>query len=175
MADVFTRPNYPLEHGEDTTAPRKIDGTVQLTVVPNLMRALGYYPSESEVGDMMVELQQEAAEKGLPPPTAVDFERFIALYVNHRPVFGVGKDQLAAAFQALGADPYLGALDCDELLGAITQEGEPMSHSELEECLQALTGVAIANVYDVLPPQVEAKQFAEEILGFEDYAVQSEA
>ena len=70
-----------------------------MQVVPNLMRALGYYPSESEVGDMMVELQQEASEAGLPPPTSVDFERFIALYVNHRPVFGVGKDQLAVRFR----------------------------------------------------------------------------
>mmetsp|Transcript_33102 Transcript_33102/g.55453 ORF Transcript_33102/g.55453 Transcript_33102/m.55453 type:complete len:898 (-) Transcript_33102:322-3015(-) len=161
--------------GEDTTAPRKIEGTVELTVVPNLMRALGYYPSESEVGDMMVELQQEAADKGLPDPTVINFERFITLYVNHRPVFGVGKDQLAAAFQALGADPYLGTMDCDDLLQALTGEGEPMSHSELEECLQALTGSTISSVYDIIPPQVEAKQFAEDILGFEDYAVSGEA
>jgi hypothetical protein len=43
------------------------------------MRALGYYPSESEVGDMMVELQQEAADRGLPDPTVINFERFIVL------------------------------------------------------------------------------------------------
>jgi hypothetical protein len=50
-----------------------------------------------------------------------------------------------------------------------------MSHSELEECLQALTGSTISSVYDIIPPQVEAKQFAEDILGFEDYAVSGEA
>ena len=29
------------------------------------------------------------------------FERFVALYTNHRPVFGIGKEQVAAAFDAL--------------------------------------------------------------------------
>ena len=73
-------------------------------------------------------------------------------------VYGLRRspDKVPEGIQALGADPYLGALDCDELLAAIMQEGEPMSHSELEECLQALTGVAVGDVYDVLPPQVEA-------------------
>lgn len=83
-----------MKQGEDTTAPRSITGKVMLTMVPNLMRALGYYPSEAEVTDMMTELQSEAEELGLSEPTHVDFDRFIALYTNHRPVFGIGKDQL---------------------------------------------------------------------------------
>ena len=33
--------------------------------------------------------------------THVGFERFVALYTNHRPVFGIGKEQVAAAFDAL--------------------------------------------------------------------------
>ena len=35
--------------GEDTTAPRKATGRVPLAELPNLMRALGYYPTEQEV------------------------------------------------------------------------------------------------------------------------------
>lgn len=154
--------------GEETTAPRQIDGQVVLAEVPNLMRALGYYPSEYEVADMLAELQGEAAEAGQPAPTHVDFTRFISLYVNHRPVFGVGKEQLQAAFAALGADPATGVLDAEDLIQAITQEGEPMSGAELEDCLLALCGNS--QVDECLPPSLDSKQFAEEVLGFEDYA-----
>ena len=34
---------------ESTTKTRKLDGTVPLEQLPNLMRAMGYYPTEQEV------------------------------------------------------------------------------------------------------------------------------
>jgi hypothetical protein len=54
--------------GEDTTAPRAISGHVQLSMVPNLMRALGYYPSEAEVADMLEELQAEGRGQEVRQP-----------------------------------------------------------------------------------------------------------
>ena len=47
-------------------------------------------------------------------------------------------------------------LDADDLVGALTTEGEPMSQTELEECLHALslTGAPIGSLYDIIPPQV---------------------
>lgn len=76
---------------------------------------------------------------------------------------------LQAAFQALQADPATGTLDADDLMAAMTTEGEVMSQGELEECLNALSGKELQQLYDLIPPQVDAKQFAEEVLGFEDY------
>lgn len=32
---------------------------------------------------------------------AVDLETFIKLFVNHRPVYGIGKNNISEAFQAL--------------------------------------------------------------------------
>ena len=104
-----------------------------------------------------------------PDVTHVDFERFISLYVNHRPVFGIGKDQLAAAFEALQANPATGTLEAEDLIAALTNEGEPMSQAELEECLHALSGQQITHLNDIIPPSVDAKTFAEDVLGFEDY------
>ena len=37
---------------ENTTKTRKLDGTVPLDELPNLMRAMGYYPTEHEVKQM---------------------------------------------------------------------------------------------------------------------------
>ena len=35
----------------------------------------------------------------------INFEDFIKLYVNHRPVFGIGKEHIQTAFGGLGAEP----------------------------------------------------------------------
>ena len=43
--------------GESTTAPRRADGNVPLAEIPNLMRALGFYPSEREVEAMCSEVK----------------------------------------------------------------------------------------------------------------------
>ena len=72
-------------------------------------------------------------------------------------------------FQALQADPNSGTIEAEDLMAALTNEGEPMSQAELEECLHALSGQQITQLYDIVPPSVDAKQFAEDVLGFEDY------
>jgi hypothetical protein len=37
---------------------------------------------------------------------AVDLDTFIRLFVNHRPVYGIGKNNIEEAFQALLKDDY---------------------------------------------------------------------
>ena len=64
-----------------------------------LMRAMGYYPTEKEIGNMINEVKfsgQEGEEI-----SNVDFNTFIRLFVNHRPVYGIGKGNIFRAFQAL--------------------------------------------------------------------------
>jgi WD40 repeat protein/Ca2+-binding EF-hand superfamily protein len=152
--------------GEDSTAARTAhaDGRVPLEELPLLMRALGHYPSERELEDMFRELAVEAAGVTMVAPTSVGFDRFIALFVNHRPVFGVGKDQIEEAFEALGAE--LGdAVPRDALLQALTGSGEPMSAEELNAAAAALLGPG-ATIHDLIPVEVTAKGFAEDVLGF---------
>ena len=38
------------------------------------------------------------------PTTTVDMETFIRLFVNHRPVYGIGKNDIENAFKALLAE-----------------------------------------------------------------------
>lgn len=42
---------------ENTTKTRKLNGTVPLEELPNLMRAMGYYPTEMEVLNMQNEVK----------------------------------------------------------------------------------------------------------------------
>lgn len=56
--------------------------------------------------------------------TDIDLEEFIKLYVNHRPAFGISKEELQGAFDILSS-PY-------------ATDGEPtINRDELLEVLQA--------------------------------------
>jgi Ca2+-binding EF-hand superfamily protein len=86
---------------ENTTKTRKLDGTVPLCELANLMRAMGYYPTQMEVTNMENEVQfSHFAETG-QKADSVDLNTFIRLFVNHRPVYGIGKNNIEEAFKAL--------------------------------------------------------------------------
>lgn len=86
---------------ENTTKARRLNGTVPLEELPNLMRAMGYYPTQQEVDNMKDEVKfSNFAETG-QHVAAVDLNTFIRLFVNHRPVYGIGKNNIQDAFQAL--------------------------------------------------------------------------
>lgn len=89
---------------ENTTKTRKLDGTVPLVELPNLMRAMGYYPTEHEVKQMTDEvIFSEFSEDG-KKTYSVDLNTFIRLFVNHRPVYGIGKNNIEEAFTSLCTD-----------------------------------------------------------------------
>jgi len=126
---------------EDTTKTRKLDGTVPIDELPNLMRAMGYYPTEHEVKQMTDEVRySEYQEDGIQTET-VDLNTFIRLFVNHRPVYGIGKNNIEEAFKSLcnesGNDQYINK---DEIKSYLRNEGEPISTEELDKYLTYLVG-----------------------------------
>lgn len=86
---------------ENTTKTRKLDGTVPLDELPNLMRAMGFYPTEMEVQNMKDEVKFSVFSDLGDPTTSVDLDTFIRLFVNHRPVYGIGKNNIENAFKQL--------------------------------------------------------------------------
>jgi WD40 repeat protein len=89
---------------ENTTKTRRLDGTVPLDELPNLMRAMGYYPTEQEVENMKDEVRFSNFTETGQYSNSIDLETFIRLFVNHRPVYGIGKNNIESAFEALTAD-----------------------------------------------------------------------
>ena len=86
---------------------------------------------------------------------SVDINTFIRLFVNHRPVYGIGKNNIEDAFQSLvqsvGGEARNGGLTrgkyrpqyliiIDDLIRLLREEGECMGQQELEECLGLLVG-----------------------------------
>ena len=86
---------------EHTTKTRDLKDTVPLNELPNLMRAMGYYPTEQEVTSMMDEVRYSTfSERGVATEE-VRIDDFIKLFVNHRPVYGIGKNDIEQAFRDL--------------------------------------------------------------------------
>jgi len=152
--------------GEDTTAPRKITGLVPMEQVPDLLRALGVYPSQWDIEDILNEIRAMGDSEN--PKTSINFEEFVKLYVNIRPVIGIGKEKILDAFRALGAEPSSGIISRQLLTEALTQLGEQFDEEELGQVLEELIG-ATSLLDDPTQKNISAQEFAEHVLGFEDY------
>jgi len=154
--------------GEETTAKRKIEGSVPFAQVPNLMRAMGCYLSERDIEDLTHEVTLRNPTAATAGELPIDFETFMRLYINHRPFVGINKHDIERAFAALGADPNTGELPKSVLLDLLTERGEALTYEELHTCLQSLLGEGSGP--EALSETLTAKSFAEGLLGFEDYA-----
>jgi WD40 repeat protein len=90
-----------LSKDENTTKLRKLEGKVPLEQLANLMRAMGYYPTEMEIDNLQNEVRFANYEETGEYQTAVDLNEFIRLFVNHRPVYGINNEKIREAFEFL--------------------------------------------------------------------------
>jgi Ca2+-binding EF-hand superfamily protein len=130
-----------LSQNEYTTKLRKLTGKVPLEQLPNLVRAMGCYPTEMEINNMKNEVKNEAKLKQSGSngeiQEAVDLEYFIKLFVNHRPVYGINNENIKEAFRILG-DNGMGInrsnvlfLSLAKLLSMLENEAEKISREDL--------------------------------------------
>jgi len=165
MIDYFYYAQIKAQ-GENTTAARKITGEVPMEQVPDLLRALGVYPSDWDIRDILNEIQAMGFEGS--PKVAINFEEFVKLYINHRPVLGVSQNKILAAFCSLGCEPSSGMIARESLLEALITRGEKFTEEELKLALHHLTGSS-GLLDDPSKKNISAAEFAEEILGFANH------
>ncbi|XP_021377985.1 EF-hand calcium-binding domain-containing protein 2-like isoform X2 [Mizuhopecten yessoensis] len=107
--------------------------TVDVREVGTIIRSLGCCPSETELHDMLAEIEEEEPtgyirfEKFLPMMTKVLMER------RYKPL---PEDQLLKAFQVLDHDNK-GHLTQEDLAKYMSEDGEPFQQEEMEEMLSA--------------------------------------
>lgn len=111
---------------EDTTKTRKLNQHVPVEQLTNLMRAMGYYPTEHESKCMIDEVRQCAMSNEGRTTTHVNLDTFVKLFVNHRPVYGIGKNNIEEAFKILSDSKMAegNTMSRDDLIACITSEGE---------------------------------------------------
>ncbi|CAL8344525.1 unnamed protein product [Lota lota] len=179
-----------LRHqGIDSMATRQVSSSIPLTEVPFLMRALGFFPTEQELEDMQNEVKfSKYAETG-KYVKEVDLAEFLRLYINHRPAFGISREELAESFRVLGVWDGTGqpAIPRDQLLELLQARGEHMREDEVVECFTVLSGEhmredemgewltpapgasekhAEYSLDCVIPESISAETFTGHILGF---------
>lgn len=171
ICDFFTYAQLRSQ-GEGATSPRRAGGTVPLSELPNLMRALGFYPTEAEVENLVNEVKYSLFSSTGAAVAEITLDDLIRLYVNHRPVLGIGKAQITDAMRLL-ADQLEqaaglgglgdGSVAWSALANLLQSRGEALSERELATCLQALIGD------EELSGRVAPDRLAHDVLGFEDY------
>lgn len=157
---------------EDTTKARALDGMIPVEEIPHLMCALGYFPTQLEITNMTNEVKYSKFAESGKNVDRIGFEDLVKLYVNHRPVFAVGPEQIRQAFEAMKRHEA-GPLTRENLLTLLTSHGEKMTFEELERCFEALVGDP--SIHRVLEDEVDALDFAHNILGLAEAEEVSEA
>lgn len=95
-----------------------------------------------------------------------NLDTFIRLFVNHRPVYGIGKNNIEHAFGSLLGGDKNASITQDELIQALGRDAECMGQQELQNCLQLLVGDG--EFKSALPSEMNAEDFAQQVLGFEE-------
>jgi cilia- and flagella-associated protein 251 len=96
-----------------------------------------------------------------------DLETFIRLFVNHRPVFGIGRPHIEDGFKTLFKDEKdLANIAREIFLQEIGSEGEPLMNQELGGLLEKLVGKP--SIKEALGDSIDPEIFAKEILSFEE-------
>jgi len=155
--------------GEATMDDRLITGTISIEQIPYLMRAIGFYPTEEEIVNMVNEIRYADFMKTGVLRTLIDLDSFIKLYLNHRPVIPLNNQHIDFAFNEIkkqfGATEF-STLKWSEIQRYICAEGEVLSFEDLDACLSTLLGSDHAHVLKTA--EMNSQQFADRILGFED-------
>ncbi|KAG8456084.1 hypothetical protein GDO86_002037, partial [Hymenochirus boettgeri] len=129
--------------GIDTMETRQVSTHIPLKEIPFIMRALGYYPSEQEVENMLNEVKFSEYVNTGKQLSCINLEDFIKLYINHRPAFGLFMEELQHSFQVLGFTNDKGekVVHREDLLHLLQSRGEPMTEEEIAEYLSTLMGL----------------------------------
>eukprot|EP01135_Chromosphaera_perkinsii_P011905 Nk52_evm22s2531 gene=Nk52_evmTU22s2531 len=152
-----------MNDNEHKTKPRKVSDKVKIENVPTIFRALGFYPSEQGVEDIVNEVKfRDYVETG-QYVSEIGIEDLVKLYINHRPVYGVSKESLQIAFQHISEDAS-GKVDRARLLSLLQKAGEHLTEEELSEYLGALIGDDELSA--LLPETLDAEGFGTGVLDF---------
>ncbi|XP_073532367.1 cilia- and flagella-associated protein 251 isoform X2 [Phyllobates terribilis] len=168
----------------DTMETRKVSTHIPLKEVPFIMRALGYYPTEQEMENMLNEVKFSEYVNTGQQVTHINLGDFIKLYINHRPAFGVCLKELQQAFQVLGFSNENGeqTINRGQLLQLLQTKGEHMTEEELADYLSTLLGLnpeggsselgtskvtgTAERLEQEIPEEITTVMFARDILGF---------
>ncbi|KAJ8679419.1 hypothetical protein QAD02_015206 [Eretmocerus hayati] len=191
MQDLFVFSQI-LQQGVNTMKTREISDEVSIKQLPNLLRAIGFYPSKYELKVLMDQISKEVNSVG-KHSDKINFEEFVKLYINYRPTFGISTQQIANAFRILGqkddlGEDFLTKYEFLDILSGRTNvtrqksgqtSGEILDPHELQHHLSELmlrvadgtvtkqkkSSHAMDQIIDLLSDRISYKDFMDKIMG----------
>ena len=151
--------------GEESMSARSANGEIPLEEIPSLLRAVGFYPSEEEVANMLNEVRyKNFMTTGLLQDN-INLSDFVALYVNHRPVVPLSNEVIDRAFATILEREHASELNWAGLKAILQNDGEAITSEDLDAFLAALVGADAKKLAG--HHLIDASSFAESVLGFE--------
>ncbi|KAK5644444.1 hypothetical protein RI129_005744 [Pyrocoelia pectoralis] len=178
MQDLFYYMQI-LHQGEETVLPRVVGDYIPVTELPDLMRACGFYPTEYEIENMIVDIKYREFDETNVLREEVSFSEFVQLYVNYRPPHGLSLSVLKEKFEEFcktGRNPDSNPVSItrEEFVSAICERGELFSRSKAHTCLGTLMNYQFDSVdgaaekdFSFLPSVINFETFLEEVLGID--------
>ncbi|XP_060810779.1 cilia- and flagella-associated protein 251 [Amyelois transitella] len=160
--------------GTFSPAMRRVKDYIPIDSLPDLMRALGFFPSEYEVENLLVEAKFKTYLK--QACTELDFEEFVKLYLNHRPAFEISYNKVMAAFRHFATyrkENYV--MRRDDFLKMLKNNGEKFSQELSWYLLSILSGqnfddrAAMSEEdFSFLPKEITFSYLLTHIMGLQD-------
>ncbi|OWR40975.1 putative WD repeat domain 66 [Danaus plexippus plexippus] len=169
-----------LCQGTFSPAMRRVKDFIPIDSLSDLMRALGYFPSEYEVENLIIEAKYKVFLK--KPMTEIDFDDFVKLYINHRPALGDNFKRIKNAFRRFAdADNSNLTISRDEFIRILCTNGESFSNQLLWYLLSILYGhsfedrtAMMPDDFSFLPEEITLEELAMNVIGIQDLEVLSE-
>ncbi|KAK6620773.1 hypothetical protein RUM43_011068 [Polyplax serrata] len=122
-----------IHQGEDPNLDRSVSKSLALCEIPDLFRALGYYPTDYEVDNLLHELKHLKYNETNELITEVCFEECIKAFLNHKPVHGISLSHINKALITIAdmSDPTDILVERSELYKALENSAEAMDHREV--------------------------------------------
>ncbi|KAJ8722981.1 hypothetical protein PYW07_004161 [Mythimna separata] len=166
-----------LCQGTFSPARREVKDYIPIDSLPDLMRALGFFPSEYEVENLIVEAKYKVYLKA--PVSEIGFEEFVQLYLNHRPVFGESFKRLRTAFRTfayvLASKPDEFFMKREDFIDMLSNNGEYFSRELCWYLLTILSGHSFEDRalmseddFSFLPEFINFNHFVTEIIGINE-------
>ncbi|XP_045514979.1 cilia- and flagella-associated protein 251-like [Pieris brassicae] len=154
---------------------RRVKDYIPIDSLPDMMRALGYFPSEYEVENLIVEAKFKVFQR--VPSIEIDFEEFFKLYINHRPAFAESVKKVRNAFRQFATpnqnDEFV--ISRDDFVDLLSQNGEHFSRELSWYLLSILYGQSFEDRaalpepdFEFIPEEITLTELLTNIIGVQD-------
>ncbi|XP_045491069.1 cilia- and flagella-associated protein 251-like [Colias croceus] len=164
-----------LCQGTFSPAMRRVKDYIPIDSLPDLMRALGYFPSEYEVENLLIEAKYKVYQRA--PSLEIDFEEFVKLYLNHRPAFPDTYKKIKNAFRYFATPNHENefVICPEDFVQMLSQNGERFSRELSWYLLSILYGQSFDDRaalneedFSFMPEEITLSELLTNIIGVED-------